>query len=116
MPEPDDTEGAFDRLDKRLGAFDESRRSSKPALPGIGGEAGDGYRLLGQMLGGVLGGLGLGWLADRVFHTGPWGIVLGVIVGTGLSIYAAIRTASAISARAEKSAGVSASVRKDGGE
>ena len=101
MPEPDDTEGALDRLDTRLGAFHDSRRS-KPVRTGIGGGAGEGYRLLGQLLGGVLGGLGLGWLIDHFAHTTPWGIVVGLFLGSGLSVFAAVKTASAIGARAEK--------------
>ncbi|HEY5071711.1 MAG TPA: AtpZ/AtpI family protein [Caulobacteraceae bacterium] len=102
MPESNDpSAGALNRLDKRLGAFEASRRA-RPSHAGIGGAAGDGYRLLGQMLGGVLGGLGLGWALDHFARTGPWGIVGGLIVGAGLSIYATVQTASRISARAAK--------------
>jgi ATP synthase protein I len=60
----------------------------------MGGEAGAGYRLLGQMLGGVLGGIGLGWLVDHYAHTSPWGLVCGLLIGAGLSIYSTVRTAS----------------------
>ena len=51
------------------------------------------------MLGGVLGGLGLGWLVDRFAHTGPWGVVGGLVIGATLSIIATVKTASTISAR-----------------
>ncbi len=97
MPDPEDSpRDPLGRLDERLSAF-ESRRGGSKA--GIGNEAADGYRLLGQMLSGVLGGLGLGWLLDQLAHTRPWGILGGLLVGSGLSIYSTIRTALSMSAR-----------------
>jgi len=101
MPDPE--KGAIKRLDKRLDAL-EAQRGARPALLGRDGGASEGYRLLGRMLGGVLGGIGLGWLVDRFAHTAPWGIVGGLLIGTALSIYAVARSASAISDRAAKDA------------
>jgi ATP synthase protein I len=49
----------------------------------------------------VLGGIGLGWLVDRFAHTNPFGVVGGLLIGAGLSIYATVRTASRVSERAE---------------
>ncbi len=68
---------------------------------GVGGAAGEGYRVLGQMLGGVLGGVGLGWLVDQLAHTSPWGLVGGLVIGTGLSIYSTVQTASRFGAKAK---------------
>ncbi len=68
----------------------------------MGDASGEGYRLLGQMLGGVLGGVGLGWLFDHFAHTTPLGVIGGLLIGSGLSIYATVRTASAMSAKAAK--------------
>jgi ATP synthase protein I len=99
MPKPDETShGALGRLDRRLDAF-EATRAAKPSVMGMGESAGDGYRLLGQLLGGVFGGLGLGWLVDHFAHTTPFGIVGGLLIGVGLSVFAAVRTAMAMSAR-----------------
>lgn len=96
MPKPEDTDrDALGGLDARITSFEAGRAKSKA---GIGSEAADGYRLLGQMLGGVLGGIGLGWLLDRLAHTTPWGLVGGLLIGAGLSIYTTIRTAMRISA------------------
>jgi ATP synthase protein I len=89
----------FGRLDERLAAFDASRQKSSPG-PGL--EAADGYRLLGLMLGGVLGGVGLGWLLDRFVHTSPFGVVGGLLIGTTLALVTTIRTATRMSARAQK--------------
>ena len=100
MPEPEESsQGALGRLEGRLDAFD-AGRAAKPGGGGIGESAGDGYRLLGQMLGGPLGGIGLGWLLDHFAHTGPWGVIGGLLIGAGLSIYATVQTASRISKRA----------------
>jgi ATP synthase protein I len=69
---------------------------------GLSGAATDGYRVLGQMLGGVLGGVGLGWLFDKVVHTSPLGLVAGLIVGSGLSIWSTVHTGSRLGAAAKK--------------
>jgi ATP synthase protein I len=102
MPKPDETShGALKSLDKQLDAF-EASRATKPSssLMGMGDSASDGFRLLGQLLGGVFGGLGLGWLVDHFAGTSPLGVVAGLLIGAGLSIYAAVRTATAMSAKA----------------
>lgn len=53
-----------------------------------------GYRFVGEVVGGVLGGVGLGWLLDRFAHTQPWGVVGGLLIGTGFSIFVAVSTAA----------------------
>jgi ATP synthase protein I len=80
------------KLDTALAAF-EAGRAKTPAGPGVGGDAGMGYRLLGQMLGGVLGGIGLGWLVDHFAPTGPWGLLIGLFGGVAFSIYSTVRMA-----------------------
>ncbi|HEY7901353.1 MAG TPA: AtpZ/AtpI family protein [Caulobacteraceae bacterium] len=101
MPEPDETSrGALENLDHRLDAFTASR-STKPLSLGLGDSASDGFRMLGQILGGVLAGLGLGWLVDRLAGTAPFGVLIGLLVGVGFSVYAAVRTATAMSAKAD---------------
>ena len=83
-----------------------SEAESAPQAPsGLGGEAGAGYRLLGQMLGGVLGGIGLGWLVDHFARTSPWGVVCGLLIGAVLSIYSTVRTASRMGERAGSGTG-----------
>lgn len=99
MPLPDEpSQEALQRLDKRLDAFDAGRKA-KPFATGMGG-TNDGYLLLGQLLGGMLGGVGLGWLLDHFAHTSPWGVVGGLLIGVTASIISTVRTASAMSARA----------------
>jgi ATP synthase protein I len=100
MPESkESSHRALERLDERLEAF-EAGRAVKPGASGVGQSAADGYRMLGEMLGGVLGGVGLGWLVDHFVHTSPWGLVGGLVIGSGLSVFATVQTASRISAKA----------------
>lgn len=85
------------RLDEGLATFEASRRKT---ATGVGGDAGIGYRLLGQILGGVLGGLGLGWVFDHFARTSPWGLIIGLLVGAAISIYSTVRMAAQMSAPA----------------
>lgn len=99
MPKPDPShDEARKRLDARLEAFEAQRAPKGGGLAGA--YSGEGFRFLGEVVSGVLGGAGLGWLADRLFHTQPLGLIGGLLIGTGLSIFVAVRTA----ARAQKDA------------
>jgi len=94
MPEPKhDRDEAANRLAADLDAFDAARRR-KVRPPTEAGGADEGYRLLGSLIGGVLGGLGLGWLADRLAHSSPIGLISGLLIGTGGAIYSIVRSAS----------------------
>jgi len=91
MPKPDDRpEEALGRLNEELQAFEAARgrSASWEASRGIG----EGYRLLAELIGGVLGGVAFGWLVDRIAHTAPWGIAIGVALGAGVSVYMAVHT------------------------
>jgi len=100
--QPDSREEALKRLDERLDAL-AAQRARKPMGFGAG-ESGAGYRLIGELIGGVLGGLGLGWLADRVAGTEPWGVLVGVLLGAGAAVFAVARSAGRMSAKADRAA------------
>ena len=72
-----------------------------------------GYRFVGEVVGGVLGGVGLGWLVDRFAHTGPWGVIGGLLIGSGLSIFVAVKSAARMSRIAMESRGPIPSVPDD---
>ena len=63
------------------------------------------YRIIAELIGGVLIGLGVGVGVDRLFGTAPYGVLVGVLLGFGLSVYLARRTANRLMAEA-KAAGI----------
>lgn len=102
MPEPgDDAHDPMGRLDDRLASFEARHRSPRAPSVSSGGAA-DGYRLVSLMMGGVFGGVALGWVVDHFAHTRPFGIVAGLLIGAGASVFSTIRAASRMSAGATK--------------
>ena len=93
-------DGAFRRLDDRLAALDVSTRRTPQAFGSESG-AGAGYRLIGELIGGVLAGLGLGWMVDRFAGTAPFGLIVGVLLGTGASVFVVARSAGRMATVAE---------------
>ncbi|HEX2802071.1 MAG TPA: AtpZ/AtpI family protein [Phenylobacterium sp.] len=93
MPKSDESqEEALKRLDRRLGVAEAAQ--ARQMSPDAHAAMAQGYRFVGEVVGGVLGGVGLGWLVDRFAHTQPWGVVGGLLAGTGLSIFTAVSTAT----------------------
>jgi ATP synthase protein I len=98
-PESDDTrQEALKQLDEQLDAFEAKRRTSAGPLGDHGG-VNEGYRLVAGLIGGVLGGVGLGWFFDHLAHTSPIGLIGGLLIGTVVSIVGAVASASRMSAR-----------------
>jgi ATP synthase protein I len=60
------------------------------------------YKLIGELVGGVIVGLALGFGIDRVFHVAPWGLLGGVLVGFAVSVWMAKRTADRLMAQARR--------------
>lgn len=79
-------------LDQRLAAAEaaQARRVSGDSHRGLA----QGYRFLSEVVGGVLMGAGVGWLSDRFITPTPLGLVIGLLAGSGLSIFVAVRTAA----------------------
>jgi|SRR5437899_2905562 len=93
MPQPDQPrDEALRSLDQRLGAAEAAQ--ARKVSPETHAAMAQGYRFVGEVVGGVLGGVGLGWLLDRFAHTAPWGVVGGLLIGTGISIFTAVTTAA----------------------
>ena len=89
-------EEAIKSLDARAEAL--SARTTQPT-PDYGSKAhGDGARLIGVLFGGVFVGIGFGAIADALIHTAPWGMIAGVLLGFGISIWMAVRMAARMSA------------------
>ena len=103
MPDNDPVrKGSPDSLEARLDAFDKKR--SRPITPEQGQDLSAGYRLLASLIGGVLAGVGFGWILDHFAGTGPWGMVGGLLIGSTVSIISVVRAAGRMSEKAEKAA------------
>lgn len=114
MPKVDDPRAeALRRLDERAEALKVStaRPESQPGELNASSQA---YKILAELLGGVLIGLALGAIVDRFAKTGPWGLIGGVLLGFALSLFMARRTANRLmaQARAEEAARSQASKPK----
>ncbi len=91
---------ALRRLDERADALE--ARTARPAAAHQGGHAANqAYRILGDLFGGVIVGLALGFGADRLFGSAPWGLITGVLLGFAVSVWMARRTANRLMAQAK---------------
>jgi ATP synthase protein I len=101
MAEPnEDSQEALDRLQQRLDALTADRATKTLADGSAERSMSEGYRLLGEVIGGVLGGLGLGWAVDYFAHTTPFGVVIGLLAGTAVSGYVAVKSGDRMGRRA----------------
>lgn len=96
----DPREEALRSLDERAQAL-KARTTRPPSQMGEMTATSQAYRILAELLGGVLLGIALGAVVDWLAHTGPWGVITGVLLGFALSIYMARRTAHRLMAQAE---------------
>jgi ATP synthase protein I len=112
MPHPQDPpEKALASLDQRLGAAEaaQARETSGDTYAAVA----QGYRFLGEVVGGVLGGVGLGWLVDHFAGTTPFGLIGGLLVGGGISIFAVATSAAKASRIAMERQAPAPGVRDD---
>ena len=101
MPNPPDTrEEALQGLERKLETL-EARQNSKSRV-NTGQALNEGYQLVAGLIGGVLAGIGFGWLFDKFLHTTPWGLIGGMLIGAGFSSYTAVRAAGRMSDKASK--------------
>jgi len=95
--DPVGADARIDSLDERLKALRE--REEKRNQPTKGVETDENYRLgnrvLSELLGGLAGGLFLGWLIDHFAGTSPWGLLVMMFFG----IFVAFRNIIRISNR-----------------
>jgi ATP synthase protein I len=88
-PPPPERDEALKRLDERIDAMAASN-VRKVRHVETGAEAG--YKVVGELFGGIIGGLGLGWTLDRFAGTTPWGLIGGVVIGMTTSILLIVRS------------------------
>ena len=112
MPHPKDTpDEAFKSLDQRLGAAEAAQ--ARKLSPDTHAAMAQGYRFVGEVVGGVLGGVGLGWLVDRFAHTAPWGVISGLLIGSGFSIFVAVTAVARSNRKVLETAGPMAPASED---
>jgi ATP synthase protein I len=109
---PDSREEALKRLDERLDAL-AAQQKRRPMRFDAESSSGAGYRLIGELIGGVLGGLGLGWIVDQLAGTRPWGLIVGVLLGAGVAVFSVARAAGRMSKAARAEAGEARAVPFD---
>lgn len=87
MPSPDGVEG----LEKGLAGRNHGMPpSNNPLFAGLG----QAIRIGTELLAALMVGGGLGWLADSyLFNTGPWGLVVGLLLGSVAGVLNAYRAA-----------------------
>jgi len=92
--EPLGEDARFDALDERLRTARE--QEDKRTKPAVGGEADASYRagnrVLADLLGGIVGGVFLGWVIQQIFpRTAPWGLLVMMFLGIFVSFRNIIR-------------------------
>ena len=106
-PTKESREEAIKRLAKsasELEARSATAKSTELAAHAVTSQA---YKIIAELLGGVLVGLAIGFGVDRLFGLTPWGLIGGVLLGFALSLWMARRTANRLMAQA-KAQGVTA--------
>jgi ATP synthase protein I len=92
------------RLDKLSGAVNEARQQAKDVetrqenTMASGQENGRmmslAFRMVSELIGGILAGVGLGWVLDRVFSTSPFLLIFFSLLGTAAGFYNVVKAAS----------------------
>ena len=100
---PESREEAIKRLTESASSL-EARTAREISHDAAGqAAAGQAWRIIADLLGGVFVGLALGFVADKLLGTNPWGLIGGVLLGFAVSIWMAWRTAQRITAQAKAS-------------
>lgn len=94
-------EEAIKRLNESASALEARTAAETSAILTGQAVAGQAYKIIAELIGGVLVGLALGFGVDRLLGTTPWGLIGGVLVGFALSVWMAHRTANRLMALAK---------------
>jgi len=106
MPSPDDLrrQEALGRLSEQAKALEAKNRPVASSHAAGEQAVSQAYRIIAELLGGVVVGLIAGFVFDRVFKTTPWGLLTGVLGGFALSLWLAWGTAQRLMAIAKTDA------------
>jgi ATP synthase protein I len=99
---PESREEAIARLNKSASEL-ETRTTRQVSHEAAGhAAAGQAWRILADLFGGVFVGIAFGFVVDRFAGTAPWGLVVGVLLGFGVSVWMARQTANRLMAQAQR--------------
>ena len=93
--DPDGEDARLDALEERLRAANERElERNRPRAHGSDANYRLGNRVLAELLGGVLGGLVIGWVIDTFAETTPWGLLVMLFLGIIVAFRNIIRISS----------------------
>lgn len=94
--EPIAEDARIDALEARLKAAREREEErNRPKIKGADANYRSGNRVLADLIGGIFGGLVIGWAFDALVGTAPWGLLVGLFLGIGVAFRNIIRAANA---------------------
>ncbi len=97
--EPIAEDARIDALEARLAAAREREDTrNRPQVSGTDANTRKGNRVLTDLIGGILGGLIIGFAVDRIFDIAPVGLLVGLFFGIIVAFRNIFRMASAPSA------------------
>lgn len=95
-PEPDPEEARLaERLSKLSVRLAAEEARAKPTVSKVETEAtavAKGFRYAGDLLGGVIVGVGIGWLLDRWLGISPWGLIIFTLLGFSAGVLNLMRS------------------------
>jgi ATP synthase protein I len=81
--EPIHEDARIDALEARLKAARErEEQRNRPKVQGVDANYRSGDRALASLLGGIVGGLVIGFAVDALLGIQPWGLLAGLFLGT----------------------------------
>ncbi|MFN4297525.1 MAG: AtpZ/AtpI family protein [Brevundimonas sp.] len=102
-PDPKSREEAIKRLNVRASDLEAATAQKTAEAISATAVTSQAYKIVAELIGGVLLGVAIGFVVDRFAGTTPWGLISGTLLGFGLSIYMARRTANRLMAQAKAS-------------
>lgn len=100
---PESREEAIARLQRNASELEARQQAQQSHVAAGEAAAGQAWRILADLFGGVFVGLALGFILDRFAGTEPWGLIGGVLLGFAVSVFMAWRTAQSLMAKAKAS-------------
>jgi ATP synthase protein I len=93
--EPIVEDARIDALEARLKAARErEEQRNRPKVQGTDANYRSGNRALASLLGGIIGGLVIGFAVDSLAGTAPWGLLVGLFLGTASAFRSIILAAN----------------------